>query len=71
VLVGQCSSCGMPASLGCTVCGQTFCRNCLDADERICSDCLSDQKRMRGLVEARPPPSRRLSRRAPVLQAKH
>ncbi len=62
MLVGQCASCGMPASLGCTVCGRTFCRKCLDADERICADCLRGQRQGRGPVESRPPPSRRLVR---------
>jgi len=70
MLVGQCAACGAPASLGCTICGRTFCRGCLDADERICSGCLQAQKRNRGAVESRPPPSRRLERRAPGLQAK-
>ncbi|HTT16017.1 MAG TPA: hypothetical protein VMH49_01475 [Thermoplasmata archaeon] len=71
MLVGQCASCGAPASLGCTVCGRTFCKNCLDADERLCADCLQGQRRARGgTVDVRPPPSRRVVRRTPGMSAK-
>ena len=71
MLVGQCASCGAPASLGCTVCGRTFCLHCLDADERVCTDCLQAQRRARGgPVESRPPPSRRVARRPVVLEAR-
>jgi hypothetical protein len=71
VLVGQCASCGAPASLGCTICGRTFCKNCLDADERLCADCLQGQRKLRGgAVDSRPPPSRRVIRRAPGAAAK-
>ncbi len=62
MLVGQCASCGLPASLGCTICGRTFCRNCLDSDERVCADCQKSQRTARGPVELRPPPSRRVVR---------
>jgi len=70
VLVGQCAACGAPASLGCTICGRTFCHGCLDADERVCSSCLESQRRARGPIEARPPPSRRLARRSPAVEAR-
>ncbi|HTT26220.1 MAG TPA: hypothetical protein VMH90_04570 [Thermoplasmata archaeon] len=60
MLVGQCARCGAPANLRCTVCGRTYCRKCLDADERICPDCLGMQKRQKGELTARSPPSRRL-----------
>ena len=66
MLVGQCASCGAPATLGCTICGRTFCRNCLDTEERMCSDCAAHLKQVKSPVDARPPPSRRISRRPPV-----
>jgi hypothetical protein len=62
VLVSQCAKCGLPATLHCTICGRTFCRTCLDADERVCTDCLTLQKRARGVVGVRLPPSRRTIR---------
>jgi hypothetical protein len=34
----------------------------LDADERVCADCLTLQKRARGVVGVRLPPSRRTIR---------
>ena len=40
----------------------------LDADERVCSSCLQTQRKTRGPVEARPPPSRRLPRRPPPVE---
>jgi hypothetical protein len=66
VLVGQCASCGAPATLGCTICGRTFCRACLDSDERMCGDCRQAQKQVKSPIEARPPPSRRVVRRPPL-----
>ncbi|MGP8077900.1 MAG: hypothetical protein ACLQD8_06805 [Thermoplasmata archaeon] len=66
MLVGQCASCGAPATLGCTVCGRTFCRACLDSDERLCADCRLAQKQAKNPIEARSPPSRRVVRRPPV-----
>jgi len=71
MLVGQCASCGAPASLGCTLCGRTFCRNCLDADERVCSDCLQTQRKVKNPVEIRPPPSRRLVRHSRLPDPQH
>jgi len=70
MLVGQCAACGAPASLGCTICGRTFCRNCLDSDERVCSSCLQSQRKGRGPVEGRTPPSRRLPRRPVGMEAR-
>lgn len=66
MLVGQCAACGAPATLGCTICGRTFCRECLDGDERVCSDCLIHLKQAKNPVDARPPPSRRVTRRTPA-----
>lgn len=71
MLVGQCASCGAPASLGCTICGRTFCRACLDSDERMCVDCRQAQKQAKSPIEARPPPSRRVVRRPPVSDQLH
>ena len=62
MLVGQCAICGAPATLRCTSCGRTLCRKCLDADERICPDCVAMQKKQKGELSVRSPPSRRLGR---------
>jgi hypothetical protein len=66
MFVGQCARCGIPATLGCTVCGRTYCRGCLDADERMCAECVQGLRNVKNPVEARAPPSRRVTRGTPA-----